>query len=65
MTAEELFKKPKKGKKRRRRQWSEHLADDLVEVILDNDKYNGKLILANVKNVKNGQYYDKVIEQLK
>ena len=61
---EELFKKPEKGKKRRRRQWTEHLADGLVNVILNNDKYKGKGLLANVKNVKNGQYYHKVIEEL-
>ena len=34
---EELFKKPKKGKKGRRGQWTEHLANDLVDIILDND----------------------------
>ena len=32
---------------------------------MDNDKYKEKLLLANVKNVKNGQYYDKVTEELK
>ena len=62
---EKLFKKPKKGKKGRRGQWTEYLADDLVDIILDNDKYKEKLLVTNVKNVKNGQYYDKVIEELK
>ena len=55
----------KKGKKRRRWQWTEHLVDDLVGIILDNDKYKEKLLLTNAKNVKNGQYYGKVIEELK
>ena len=32
---------------------------------MDNDKYKEKLLLTNVKNVKNGQYYDKVTEELK
>ena len=32
---------------------------------MDNDKYKEKLLFTNVKNVKNGQYYDKVIEELK
>ena len=62
---EELFKKPKKGKKGRRGQWTEHLANDLVDIILDNDKYKGKLLLTQVKNIKNSQYYHKVIEELK
>ena len=52
---EELFKKPKKGKKGRRGQWTEHLTDD---------KYKEKLSLTNVKNVKNGQCHDNVIEEL-
>ena len=32
---------------------------------MDNDKYKKKLLWKNVKNVKNGQYYAKVIEELK
>ena len=35
---EELFKKPKKSKKGRRGQRTEHLPNDLVDIILDNDK---------------------------
>ena len=63
---EGLFKKPKKDKKGRRRQWTEHdLANDLVDLILDNDKYKEKPLLTNVKNIKNSQYYHKVIEELK
>ena len=55
----------KKGKKGRREQWTEHLTDDLVGTILDNDKYKEKLLLTIVKHIKNGQYYDKVVEELK
>ena len=65
ITVEELFKKPKKDKKRRKGKWAEHLANDLVDIILDNDKYKGKLLLTQVKNIKNSQYYHKVIEELK
>ena len=61
----ELFKKPKKGEKGRTGQWTEHLANDLVDIILNNDKYKEKLLLTNVKNIKNSQYYNKVIEELK
>ena len=39
MPVEELFKKPKNSKNGRRGQWTEHLADDLVDIILVNDKY--------------------------
>ena len=35
---EELLKKPNKGKKGRGGQWTEHLLNDLVDIILDNDK---------------------------
>ena len=45
---EKVFKKLKKGKKGRRGQWSEHLADGLV----DNGKCRERLLLTNVKNVK-------------
>ena len=62
---EELFKKPEKGKKGRRGQWTEHLANDLVDITLDSDKYKEKLLLANIKNIKSSQYYHKVIEELK
>ena len=61
----ELFKNLKKDKKGRSVQWTEHPADDLFDIILDNDKYKEKLLWANAKNVKNGEYYDTVIEDLK
>ena len=32
---------------------------------MDNDKYKEKLLLTNVKNIENSQYYRKVIEELK
>ena len=62
---EHFQKKAKNGKKSRRGQWPEYMVDDLVDIILENDKYKEKLLLTNVKNVKNGQYYTKVIEELK
>ena len=61
---EEPFKKPKKGKKGRKGQWAKHLADDFVDIIFDTDKYKEKL-LKIVKIFKNGQYYNRVIEELK
>ena len=62
---EDLLKKPKKGKKGRRGQWTEHLGNDLVDIILDNDKYKEKPLLTNAKNIKNGEDCHKVIEELK
>ena len=63
---EEYFKnKNKKGKKGRKNHWPEQLVDDIVDIILENDKYKEKLLLTNVKNVKNGQHYSKVIAKIK
>ena len=36
-----------------------------MDVILENDKFKNKLLLTNVKNVKNGQYYQQVIAEVK
>ena len=57
--------KPKKRKQGRRNEWSEASTDDLVDIILENDKSKQKLLLTNVKNVKNSNYYSQVIEELK
>ena len=62
---EELFKKPKKSKKGRRGLWTEHPANGLVDIILNNAKYKEKLLLTNAKNIKSSQYHHKVIEELK
>ena len=62
LSGEETFTKKKKGKKGRKGKWLEHFVDDLVDVILDEEKLKEKLLLTNVKNKKNGQYYGKVIE---
>ena len=39
--------------------------NDLVDIIIDNEKYKEKLLLTNVKNVKNSEYYKLVIQELK
>ena len=39
--------------------------DDLVNIILDNDKYKANLLLTNVKNTKNSQCYTLVINEMK
>ena len=45
--------------------WPEIAVTDLVDIILENEKYKTKLLLTNTKNVKNRVYYDQVITELK
>ena len=60
------MKKRKKSAKRGRKcLWSEIAVTNLVDIILENEKYKTKLLLTNTKNVKNGVYYDQVITELK
>ena len=58
-------KNSKKQKVGRKPQWSTILTEDLVDIILENDKFKEKLLLTNVKNSKNSQYYQQVINELK
>ena len=53
-------KNSKKQKVGRKPQWSTILTEDLVDIILENDKCKEELLLTNVKNSKNSQYYQKV-----
>ena len=39
--------------------------NDLVDIIFENDMYRIKLLLTNVKNAKNGIYYDQVVNDMK
>ena len=39
--------------------------NDLVAISIDNEKYKEKLLLTNVKNFKNSEYYKLVIQELK
>ena len=45
--------------------WPEIAVTDLVDIILENEKYKTKLLLTNTKNVKSGVYHDQVITELK
>ena len=58
-----LFKKGNVKKKRKGRQcqWKESFVDDLVNIIVENEKYR-QLLITNVKNAKNGQSW-KVLEK--
>ena len=51
-------------KKGRKSQWSTNLTNDLIDMILEDDRLK-KLSLTNVKNSKNSEYYEKVIKELK
>ena len=62
----QFMKKRKKSPKRGRKcLWSEIAITNLVDIILENEKYKTKLLFTNTKNVKNGIYYDQVITELK
>lgn len=62
---ENIFdKKQLKKKQGRRKQWPEAQVDDLIDIIIENDKFKEKLLMTNVKNVKNSQYYDQVIQEI-
>ena len=50
-------KNSKKQKVGRKPQWPTILTEDLVHIILENDKFREKLLLTNVKNSKNSDYY--------
>ena len=62
----QLMKKRKKLTKGGRKcLWPEITMTDLVDIILENEKYKAKLLLTNTKNVKSGVYNDQVITELK
>ena len=62
MREEYLLKSCSRNRKRAKK---EEEYNGVIDIIFDNDEYKEKLLLTNAKNVKNGQYYDKVIEELK
>ena len=55
----------KKGKRGRKNQLPESWFDDLVDIILENEKFKERLLLTNVKNVKSSQQFAEVIVELK
>ena len=60
-----MFKKVNtKNRKGRKCQWKESFVDDLVDIIVENEKYRQKLLLTNVKNAKNGQYMESVVKEI-
>ena len=55
----------KKKKAGRRCFWQEKTINDLIDIIVDDETLKKKLLLTNVKNIKNGIYFEKVIDELK
>ena len=45
--------------------WPQIAITNLVDIILENEKYNTKLLLTNTKNIKNEVYYEQEITELK
>ena len=54
-----------KKRKGRKSQWSTNLTNDLIDIILKDDRLKEKLLMTNVKNSKNSEYYEKVIKELR
>ena len=54
-----------KGKPGRKAVWSDHCTNDLVDIICSSDTYQKNLIFTNIKTAKNGEYYAKIVEELK
>ena len=63
--AQFMKKREKSAKRGRKCLWPKIAVTDLVDIILENEKYKTKLLLTNTKNVKNRVYYDQVITELK
>ena len=49
--------------KEKKGQWPDPMVDDLIDVIIENDKFKEKLLLTNTKKVKNRHYYSKAIDE--
>ena len=60
-TKEEVKKKKNSG---RNCLWPEEVVDDLVDIILESDKFKEKLLLTNVKNTKKQRVLSKLKEKI-
>ena len=60
-----ISQKGKTKKRGRQSDWPEKFTNDLIDVILSDENLKRKLILTNVKTVKNGASYSKVVDELK
>ena len=60
-----LGKSVKKNSKNKMLVENTILMEHLVDIILENDTFKEKLFLTNVKNSKNSQHYQQVMDELK
>ena len=51
-----------KKRKGRKSQWSTNLTNDLIDIILEDDRLKEKLLMTNVKNSKNSEYYENALK---
>lgn len=65
----QLFVKKGKGvnkkKTGRKSKWPAKALDDFIDIVVSNNSYQKNLIFTNSKNQKNGQIYEKILEELK
>ena len=45
--------------------WQEETVSNLIDIIVDDETLKKKLLLTNVKNIKYGIYFEKIIDELK
>ena len=55
----------KKKKAGRKAKWSETMVDDMVDIIVNNERFTRMLIFTNTPNQRNGVIYESVLQELK
>lgn len=65
----QLFVKKGKGVNKKKTgwksKWPAKALDDFIDIVVSNNSYQKHLIFTNSKNQKNGQIYEKILEELK
>ena len=69
-TSEEKKRKVKEKEKKnkkpgRKSTWSPEAINDFIDIIVNNNYYQKKLVFSNTKNQKNGEIYEKILIELK
>ena len=58
-------KEKEKKKPGRKSNWSSETIDDFIDIIVNDNYYQKKLVFTNTKNQKNGEIYEKILSVLK
>ena len=65
---EDFKQNKKKGKEKkksgRKSNWSPEAVDDFIDIVVNDDYYQRKLIFTSTKNQKNGVIYEKILLKL-